>query len=142
MVTAGKVYTLGAEGNLFCLDVEKGKVLWSHPAFANRHLYARNNKEIICVDLAVKNWIFASPLRARTTHSDPVAGAIGHRRFGAPVGCQDLPRVTSEPVVIEGRPAGIALSLMRTISLGHQSRIRGPQVPAPRDTMTVIPSTW
>jgi hypothetical protein len=26
-------------------------VLWSHPAFANRHMYARNDKEIICVDL-------------------------------------------------------------------------------------------
>jgi len=30
-------------------------VVWSHPAFANRHLYARNDKEIICVDLAAKN---------------------------------------------------------------------------------------
>ncbi|MGI8978488.1 MAG: PQQ-binding-like beta-propeller repeat protein [Pirellulaceae bacterium] len=29
-VHGGKVYTLGAEGNLFCLDAEKGKVLWSH----------------------------------------------------------------------------------------------------------------
>ena len=29
-------------------------VLWSHPAFANRHIYARNDKEIICVDLALK----------------------------------------------------------------------------------------
>ena len=29
-------------------------VLWSHPAFANRHVYARNDKEIICVDLAVE----------------------------------------------------------------------------------------
>jgi outer membrane protein assembly factor BamB len=29
-------------------------VLWSHPAFANRHVYARNDKEIICVDLAVR----------------------------------------------------------------------------------------
>jgi outer membrane protein assembly factor BamB len=29
-------------------------VLWSHPAFANRHVYARNDKEIICVDLASK----------------------------------------------------------------------------------------
>ena len=27
-------------------------VVWSHPAFANRHVYARNDKEIICVDLA------------------------------------------------------------------------------------------
>ncbi len=30
-------------------------VLWSHPAFANRHVYARNDREIICVDLAAKN---------------------------------------------------------------------------------------
>jgi len=28
-------------------------VLWSHPAFANRHMYARNDKELICVDLAL-----------------------------------------------------------------------------------------
>ena len=29
-------------------------VLWSHPAFANRHMYARNDKEIICVDLSAR----------------------------------------------------------------------------------------
>src|SRR5262249_17330410 len=28
-VDSGKVYTLGAEGNLFCLDAAKGTVLWS-----------------------------------------------------------------------------------------------------------------
>jgi outer membrane protein assembly factor BamB len=28
------------------------QVVWSHPAFANRCLYARNDKEIICVSLA------------------------------------------------------------------------------------------
>jgi outer membrane protein assembly factor BamB len=28
VVADGKVYTLGAEGNLLCLDVEKGKVVW------------------------------------------------------------------------------------------------------------------
>jgi outer membrane protein assembly factor BamB len=27
-------------------------VVWSHPAFANRHVYARNDKEILSVDLA------------------------------------------------------------------------------------------
>jgi len=27
-------------------------VLWSHPAFANRSIYLRNDKEIICVSLA------------------------------------------------------------------------------------------
>jgi outer membrane protein assembly factor BamB len=26
-------------------------VVWSHPAFANRHIYARNDKEIICANL-------------------------------------------------------------------------------------------
>jgi outer membrane protein assembly factor BamB len=30
------------------------KVLWSHPAFANKAMYARNDKEIICVDLAAE----------------------------------------------------------------------------------------
>ncbi len=29
-------------------------VVWSHPAFANRRMYARNDKEIICVDLAAQ----------------------------------------------------------------------------------------
>jgi hypothetical protein len=29
-------------------------VVWSHPTFANRHLYARNDKELICVDLSAR----------------------------------------------------------------------------------------
>jgi outer membrane protein assembly factor BamB len=29
-------------------------VVWSHPAFAHRRMYARNDQEIICVDLAQK----------------------------------------------------------------------------------------
>jgi outer membrane protein assembly factor BamB len=28
LVSGGKVYTLGAEGNLFCMDAESGKVIW------------------------------------------------------------------------------------------------------------------
>jgi outer membrane protein assembly factor BamB len=27
-------------------------VVWSHPAFAHRHIYARNDKEILCADLS------------------------------------------------------------------------------------------
>ena len=27
-------------------------VVWSHPGFANRSMYARNDSEIVCVDLA------------------------------------------------------------------------------------------
>jgi outer membrane protein assembly factor BamB len=30
------------------------KVVWSHPAFANRCVYARNDKEIVCYDLSKK----------------------------------------------------------------------------------------
>jgi outer membrane protein assembly factor BamB len=30
LVSGGKVWTLGAEGNLFCLDAANGKVFWSH----------------------------------------------------------------------------------------------------------------
>ena len=30
VVSGGKVWTLGAEGNLLCLDAANGKVLWSH----------------------------------------------------------------------------------------------------------------
>jgi outer membrane protein assembly factor BamB len=30
----------------------KASVLWSHPAFAHRSVYARNDKEIVCVSLA------------------------------------------------------------------------------------------
>ena len=29
-------------------------VVWSHPAFANRRIFARNDKEIICCDLGMK----------------------------------------------------------------------------------------
>ena len=32
---------------------EKG-VCWSHPAFANRHIYIRNDEELICADLSEK----------------------------------------------------------------------------------------
>jgi outer membrane protein assembly factor BamB len=29
-------------------------VVWSHPAFANKSMFARNDKELVCVDLATK----------------------------------------------------------------------------------------
>jgi outer membrane protein assembly factor BamB len=34
-------------------EVPPRKVVWSHPAFAARSLFARNDREIVCVDLAV-----------------------------------------------------------------------------------------
>jgi hypothetical protein len=29
-------------------------VVWSHPAFAHRCVFARNDKELVCVDLAAE----------------------------------------------------------------------------------------
>jgi outer membrane protein assembly factor BamB len=29
-------------------------VVWSHPAFANRHIFARNDREILCASLAAE----------------------------------------------------------------------------------------
>ncbi|TDJ67417.1 MAG: dehydrogenase [Planctomycetota bacterium] len=31
---------------------DRGGVCWSHPAFANRHVYARNDEELVCASLA------------------------------------------------------------------------------------------
>jgi outer membrane protein assembly factor BamB len=36
------------------LGPRRGNVVWSHPAFANRSVYARNDKEIVCVSLAAE----------------------------------------------------------------------------------------
>ena len=33
---------------------QRGGVTWSHPAFANRCIYARNDKELLCADLSAK----------------------------------------------------------------------------------------
>jgi len=37
VVSGGKVYALGAEGNLLCLDAVSGKVLWAHDFKAEYH---------------------------------------------------------------------------------------------------------
>ena len=33
---------------------QRGGVAWSHPAFAYRHVFARNDEELICVDLSAR----------------------------------------------------------------------------------------
>jgi outer membrane protein assembly factor BamB len=33
---------------------QRGGVCWSHPAFANQRIYARNDKELVCADLSAK----------------------------------------------------------------------------------------
>jgi outer membrane protein assembly factor BamB len=55
----GKVYTLGAEGNLFCFDVETGKILWQKDFNKDYHTKAAlwgyaahplvDGKKLICV---------------------------------------------------------------------------------------------
>ena len=36
------------------LPSRRGGVCWSHPAFANKHIFARNDNELICVNLAAR----------------------------------------------------------------------------------------
>ena len=36
---------------------QRGGVCWSHPAFAYKHVYIRNDKELLCADLSVKKKI-------------------------------------------------------------------------------------
>jgi outer membrane protein assembly factor BamB len=38
----------------FGIGRKNSHVVWSHPAFANRSIYARNDKEIICYSLAAE----------------------------------------------------------------------------------------
>lgn len=33
---------------------QRGGVCWSHPAFANRHVFARNDRVLVCADLSAK----------------------------------------------------------------------------------------
>jgi outer membrane protein assembly factor BamB len=56
------------------------QVVWAHPAFANRCVFARNNKEIVCVSLAAAG-----------------AGAAG----GKP------PAITPRPPAVEPKPADL-----------------------------------
>ena len=35
-------------------QLERG-VCWAHPAFAYRHVYARNDNEIVCADLSARD---------------------------------------------------------------------------------------
>jgi hypothetical protein len=34
------------------MEDRKRLVVWSHPAFANQNMYARNDRELVCVSLA------------------------------------------------------------------------------------------
>ena len=42
------------EPTLDQLDRRGMGVAWSHPAFAYRHVFVRNDKELRCVDLSVR----------------------------------------------------------------------------------------
>lgn len=37
------------------VDLRQRAIVWSHPAYADRKIYVRNDSEIICVDLAAEN---------------------------------------------------------------------------------------
>ncbi len=59
-----------------------GPVCWAHPAFANRHVFARNDRELVCVSLAVDdaNTIEGSPVTSHVTSTvvPETSGAEGN----------------------------------------------------------------
>ena len=68
-------------------------VLWSHPAFANRHVVARNDAEVVRLSLAVANCDGSRPRASPTsrspsgTRSIPREAELAHEldRFGRDV---------------------------------------------------------
>jgi hypothetical protein len=51
-----RAHLLDATNRMVARQRQNGAaVLWSHPAFAHRSVYARNDKEIVCVSLAAAN---------------------------------------------------------------------------------------
>lgn len=57
------------------------KVVWSHPAFANRCVYARNDHEIVCVSLAASTAVDAGPERQSLFNGRDLAGWEGAAGF-------------------------------------------------------------
>jgi hypothetical protein len=54
-VAAGKLFVMDRSKILEPTGAARGrKIVWSHPAFSNGQMFARNDKEIICVDLKKK----------------------------------------------------------------------------------------
>ncbi|MDY0170214.1 MAG: PQQ-binding-like beta-propeller repeat protein [Thermoguttaceae bacterium] len=66
-------------------------VTWSHPAFAHRHVFARNDKELVCADLSAAEFSAAPGDPVRTTivllHDNDMHFNFNHREaFAAKVG--------------------------------------------------------
>jgi len=57
-----------------------GPVCWAHPAFANRHVFARNDRELVCVSLAAD-----APRVSQEIETSPVPSTILPETSGAEV---------------------------------------------------------
>jgi outer membrane protein assembly factor BamB len=65
-----------------------GPVCWAHPAFANRHVFARNDRELVCVSLAADAAAPAPPAiasRSKPTTLPGTAGADGNQTLSVAV---------------------------------------------------------
>jgi outer membrane protein assembly factor BamB len=54
-----------------------GPVVWAHPAFADKHVFARNDRELICVSLAAADAASAATLEPSTIEAATVPGTSG-----------------------------------------------------------------
>src|SRR5262249_53325453 len=51
-----------------------GPVCWAHPAFANKHVFARNDRDLVCVSLAADSATTSSVVEASRLQSTVVSG--------------------------------------------------------------------
>jgi WD40 repeat protein len=53
-------------------------VAWAHPAYANKHVFARNDRELVCASLAAEDYTAVEPsVPAAPIASQPIAGTAG-----------------------------------------------------------------
>jgi WD40 repeat protein len=52
-----------------------GPVCWAHPAFANRHVFARNDRELVCVSLAAEEAVSNPAVEATRWQATPLPEA-------------------------------------------------------------------
>ena len=86
------------------------KVIWSHPAFAHKHMFARNDHEIICVELSPEGQLDTAIIEDQEAIAAAIVKLKGSvqvdaKEEGKPIRRVDLRRtaVTDKDLAVLGR---------------------------------------